>query len=113
MQAQRTICWKGHLTIREGARSARDFLEALSTGTEVTVDTSELRSVDVSHLQILVAAHNFARCLGKSLAVVAPPGGSLDMAMRSTGLSDPLDARLVHHDGAWAGIAFNGEREAA
>ena len=113
MQAQQTICWKGHLTIREGARSARDFLEALSTGTKVTVDTSELRAVDVSHLQILVAAHNFARCLGKSLEVVAPPGGSLDAAMRGIGLSNPLDARLIHNGGAWAGIAFDGERDAA
>jgi ABC-type transporter Mla MlaB component len=113
MQAQQTICWKGHLTIREGARSARDFLEALSTGAEVRVDTSELRSVDVSHLQILVAAHNFAHCLGRSLEVVAAPGGSLDEAMRSVGLSNPLDARLIHNDGAWAGIAFNEERDAA
>ncbi len=113
MQARQTIRWKGHLSIRDGARSARDFLEALSTSTEVTVDTSELQSVDVSHLQILVAAHNFARCLGKSLEVVAAPGGSLDEAMRGVGLSNPLDARLIHNGGAWAGIAFNEQRDAA
>jgi len=113
MQARQTIRWTGHLTLREGARSARDFLEALSTSTEVTVDTTELQSVDVSHLQILVAAHKFARCLGKSLEVVAAPGGSLDEAIRKIGLSNPLDARLIHSGGAWAGIDFNDDRDAA
>jgi len=112
MHAQQVIRWKGQLTIRDGARSARDFLEALSTAAEVTVDTSELRSVDVCHLQILVAAHSFARCLGKRLEVVAAPGGALDEAMNRTGLSDPLDASLVRSGASWTGIAF-GERNAA
>lgn len=112
MHAPKVIRWKGQLTIRDGARSARDFLEALSTGTDVTVDTSELRSVDVCHLQILVAAHNFARCLGKRLDVSAAPGGALDEALNRTGLTNPLDASLVRSGASWTGIAFD-ERNAA
>lgn len=111
MHVQQVIRWKGHLTIRDGARSARDFLEALSTGAEVTVDTSELQSVDVCHLQILVAAHSFARCLGKRLEVVAAPGGALDEVMNKAGLSNPLDAQLLRSGGTWTGIAFD-ERNA-
>jgi anti-anti-sigma regulatory factor len=113
MQTEREIRWSGHLTIRDGARSARDFLEALSTGTSVTVETSALESVDVSHLQILIAAHNFARGLGKSLSVAAEPGGALDAAMQRLGIADPLDAELVVAGTAWVGIALHDERAAA
>ncbi|WP_187972686.1 STAS domain-containing protein [Aquibium microcysteis] len=112
MDARHVIHWKGHLTIRDGSRSARDFLEALSTGNEVTVDTRELQSVDVCHLQILVAAHNFARCLGKRMDVLVPPGGALDEVMGKVGLADPLDASLLRSGGTWTGIAHD-ERNAA
>lgn len=104
--------WQGHLTIRDGARTARDFLEALSNGAAVTVDTTELESVDVSHLQILIAAHGFARGLGKRLDVQAHPDGALDRAMRSIGLDHPADARLLRDSDAWTGLVLEDERAA-
>lgn len=113
MHVRQTIRWKGHLTIRDGARSARDFLEALSTGAAVTVDTTELQSVDVCHLQILIAAHKFASCLGTSMDVLAAPHGALDEAMRKLGLTNPLDARLTRGGDGWTGISFDDQRSAA
>jgi ABC-type transporter Mla MlaB component len=113
MQTEQEIRWSGHLTIRDGARTARDFLEALSTGASVTVDTSALESVDVSHLQILIAAHNFARGLGKRLAVMAEPGGALDAAMRGCGIADPVDAELVVAGSAWTGLVLRDGRASA
>ena len=107
MKNSHTIHWKGHLSIRTSAQSARDLLDALSNYSRVIVDTSELASVDVSHLQILVAAMKFAGTLGSRLDVLSVHGSALDEALHRTGLVDPLDARLLRSDGAWTGIAVS------
>ena len=97
------IHWKGQMTIRVAALSARDLLEALSNHVRVVVDTTELRSIDVSHLQILIAAMRFAGSLGSRLEVSTSPGGPFDEALQRRGLVNATDAaRLLGNRGSWA-----------
>lgn len=108
-----TIQWEGRLGLRESDASARRLGEALASGGSVAVDTRRVESVDISHLQILVAAHLFAAASARGLAIKAPAGGAVREALERSGIAAAQGHQLVWRDDAWVGIAPRSDREAA
>lgn len=83
---------------------ATSISDALAQGRPVKIDSSAAETVDLSTLQILVAAHRQAARDRIPLDVTVPPGGKLAAALETYGFLASADARLVLVDGSWTGV---------
>ncbi len=82
----------GSLTTPVGDEVHRTVLEALSGREQLTIDCSDVTEVDVSFLQILVAADVAAGRSHKTAALASPPQGVLADALRRCGFAPPPGA---------------------
>ncbi|HYN37716.1 MAG TPA: STAS domain-containing protein [Rhodospirillales bacterium] len=95
------VRFEGALTVRE-AHSIRDALSAaLHSGNAVIVDCRDAADVDLSFVQMLIAARLSAAAHRTSFALAAPAEGPLLRVLNRAGLLDP--ARPDAADGFWTG----------
>ncbi|MDB5563288.1 MAG: hypothetical protein JWN11_2706 [Hyphomicrobiales bacterium] len=108
-----TFRLKGELALRDAPRLAKELLEAITANEVVLVDTSELVSIDVTALQILVAAHKSAHGRGASLNIHASHGGVLDLALQRSGITAARDLSLLWENDVWISLANLQSKSAA
>lgn len=103
---------EGELSIRNAAGLAALLSEAIASGGDVLVDTSELVAADITVLQLLVSTHRSAQALSKSVAIQAPEGGVLDGLLRRSGIGAALNG-LVWDGDLWTGLGHQQKEHAA
>jgi len=84
------VALKGDATIAAASDIHAQLTDALHDGVAVTVDISGVERVDLSFVQLLIAATRSARRSGAELSI----SGNADMLVRATGGSRDLDALL-------------------
>ncbi|HYD68925.1 STAS domain-containing protein [Azospirillum sp.] len=87
----RAVLFSGALTIRNAESIHEKFLELLSRTGDLVVDASDAEEVDVSFVQLLLAARRSAREQGRALSLAAPAAGPLREVLVRGGFaaSDP------------------------
>ena len=75
----------GVQTVRTIYAAYRNLTAALAEHATVTVDCSAASEVDLSLIQLLLAAHASAQRAGKTVALAAPAGGMLQAALMQGG----------------------------
>lgn len=78
---------EGDLTIARAASLRETLLEALESARDVKLDCSAATNVDVTFLQLLVAAQRTAAARGVNLSIIAPEDGALAQALPRAGMS--------------------------
>jgi ABC-type transporter Mla MlaB component len=76
----------GAQTVRTIDAAHRDLVAALAEHATVTVDCSAVTEVDLSLIQLLLAARASARLAGKTLGLTAPANAALRAALVQGGL---------------------------
>ncbi|MEJ0017452.1 MAG: STAS domain-containing protein [Acetobacteraceae bacterium] len=94
------VLFDGVLSIRTIVPARATLLEALAGAAPVLVDCSAAESVDLSFIQLLLAARLSARQAGKSLRLTGPACGALAAALAQGGFLPPSGA-----DPFWSGDA--------
>jgi hypothetical protein len=80
----------GPQTIREAAQTHAALLEALRDHPDVALDCGAVTEVDLSFVQMIVAARRGAGGMGRRFALLHPPGGPLlGVLVRGGLLGDP------------------------
>lgn len=82
-----TLQFTGSATLRIADDVADRVRDAFRAGDRVVVDCGGLEDVDLSFIQILIAAHKSALVAGKSLSLGAPAAGCLLAALTAAGIS--------------------------
>lgn len=77
----------GDLTIRTAKSLHGELLAALGQHDRLEIDCTDAAEVDLSFIQLLIAARKSAARAGKTLAVRHAPGGVVEDALRRAGLS--------------------------
>ncbi len=84
-----TLLLEGDLGPRDAGEIHAALLHALQEHRSVVIDTRRLASVDVSIMQLMVAAFGTARRLGHALSVASECGGPLEQSLARGGLTMP------------------------
>jgi anti-anti-sigma regulatory factor len=95
----------GSLTLNRARDLHGALQEALGSGHPVVVDCADAAEVDVTFLQLLLAARRGADALGRSLSLGQPASGALRLALRRCGLDPAADPRDIAFFGLEQGIA--------
>ena len=90
----------GVVTVRTIANARTKLLEALAEHSAVLVDCGAAETVDLTAIQLLLAARLSARRAGKDLSLTAPAGGALLAALEQGGFLPSSGA-----DPFWSGGA--------
>jgi anti-anti-sigma regulatory factor len=93
----------GVLGIRTVDTVRRTLQEALAEHPAVQIDCTMATSVDLSLIQLLLAARQSARLAGKQLALAAPASGALRSALVQAGLLPSDGAEQTKSDPFWSG----------
>ena len=96
MEPHRNVYLKGPLTVPYADSIHASLLEALGTAEAVTIDLSAATGIDVSFLQILIAANKTATRNNKLLKVAAPGSGMLEKEAARCGLPEPISSNGAH-----------------
>jgi two-component system chemotaxis sensor kinase CheA len=75
----------GSLTIATAEATHAKLIEALGGASPITLDCSQASEIDVTFLQLMVAAQRTAAGAGKTVRLAAAPGGVLADALRRCG----------------------------
>lgn len=78
----------GELGLRDADRVREQLLAALHEHAAVRIDTSGLTAIDISILQLLIAAQKMAKLHNQSFKISAKSEGPLRKAARRAGLLD-------------------------
>jgi anti-anti-sigma regulatory factor len=79
----------GTIGLRDAAGLTEQLMQALAAHSRVVIDATKLEQADISLVQVLAAARRTADSAGRSLRVVAPPGGVLAELLVRVGLVAP------------------------
>lgn len=100
---KRVLHFEGVLSLVEAATIKNSLLAALANdATTIEVDCAQATEVDVSFLQIVLAARRTAAIRGKSIVLSAPPSGALLDALQRSGIVSTTEARGSPDDPFWA-----------
>jgi anti-anti-sigma regulatory factor len=99
--------------LREVAGLAAALTAALAAHPAVTLTAATLTEIDVSVLQVLVAARKSAVKAGKSLRFAAPPAGALRQTLVKAGFLGAGGEPLTPEGDFWVGPAAAAEGVAA
>ncbi|EWY41634.1 hypothetical protein N825_24105 [Skermanella stibiiresistens SB22] len=92
------VRFAGSLTVPEAAHIRSSLLDAFRDGDSVEVDCSGATDVDLSFVQLLLAARRTAVKLGKSITLSAPAAGALlDTLARGGLLGSGASAAAADH----------------
>jgi anti-anti-sigma regulatory factor len=89
---QPRVLFDGALTVRTVASARTSLLEALADHPALLVDCGAADTVDLTFIQLLLAARLSAHLAGKRLALAAPPRGALLAALGQGGFLPPSGA---------------------
>jgi ABC-type transporter Mla MlaB component len=82
----------GDLGLRDADTLRSELLDAICTRPIVDIDCSNLTGIDLSIVQILIAADRLAKGSGRTVRIIARQGGPLDNALSRAGLGTPSQA---------------------
>ena len=85
-QQTRTITLRGELGLRDADAVREQLLDAFCAQMAVEVDAADLTAVDMSIVQVLLAAHKMAKERGQTFQIVAAVEGPLRGAISRAGL---------------------------
>jgi anti-anti-sigma regulatory factor len=97
-QAAASVVLEGMLTIRTAEDIHTKLIDALARNTAVVIDCSAAESIDLSFIQLLLAARRSAETAGHTFALAAPASGVLAAALTQGGF-------LPSNDPFWTGGA--------
>ena len=92
---RRPLVLAGNLTTPGCADTHQTVGRALDGCDRLIIDCGEAEEIDVSFLQILVAAQQAAARSNKSVALAAPPQGVLAQALTRCGFAPPAGATAL------------------
>jgi len=95
---QPRVLFDGARTVRTVANARASLLEALADHSALLVDCDAADTVDLTFIQLLLAARLSAQQAGKRLALAAPASGALLAALGQGGFLPPSGA-----DPFWSG----------
>ncbi len=87
-----TVKLSGSLTTPVGEEVHQTLSKALNGCKRLVLDCSDVTEVDISFLQILVAADQAAARCHKTAALASPPQAALSDALRRCGFAPPPEA---------------------
>ena len=90
LEQHQYVYLKGPLTVTYADPIAADVLAALGAAEAVTIDISGATGIDVSFLQILIAANKTATRNRKTLKLAAPNYAMLEKEAARCGLPDSI-----------------------
>jgi anti-anti-sigma regulatory factor len=83
------VALHGTVGLRDAAGLTEKLAQALAAHDRVVIDATALEQADISLVQVLAAARKTAEGAGRSLRLVAPPGGVLAQLLARAGLAAP------------------------
>jgi ABC-type transporter Mla MlaB component len=91
----------GSLTVRTIAAVHSKLSNVLQHHAAVAVDCAAATEIDLSFVQLLLAARKTAARAGKTLALARPASGALHDALLRTGLLPPVDGGPADEAAFW------------
>ncbi|MDB5600428.1 MAG: hypothetical protein JWN71_2472 [Xanthobacteraceae bacterium] len=91
----------GPLTVRTATQIHARLLEAIRSQPSISIDCSAATEVDLSFIQLVLAARNSAEAAGKSLSLAAPASGALLERLSQAGLVGRAHAPPVAGQAFW------------
>ena len=91
-QSSYTLALRGSLTTSRSEAVHAEVLEALRAHPAVVLDCSAADEIDVTFLQILIAAGRMAASWNKAISLSTPPAGLLANALARCGFALPVPA---------------------
>ena len=82
------IAFSGELTIRNAEQMHTRLLDAVHRCPAVTVDCAAATDIDISFIQLVLAARKSAEAAGKVLSIAPASADRLAVAMRRAGLAE-------------------------
>jgi ABC-type transporter Mla MlaB component len=101
IRGSQTFALAGSPGVRDAARLAGELQQALSGPGPLAIDCTNLAEIDLSIVQLLVAAHKTAAASGKPLRLIASAGGPLPALLRQTGFVSPDGIALTPEGSLW------------
>ena len=98
-----TLRLEATLGLRDAADIHARLLKAVGEHDEVRIDTAGVQNVDITIIQLLVAANRSARKRGRSFMLADAPTGAFKDALISAGLLDSTGQCLAPSEAAWLG----------
>lgn len=95
------IALDGNLGLRDVTALTEQFREALAKHPGIVVTSAGLTGIDITVLQLLVAARKSALAAGKTLTLEAPEGGVLAQFLIKAGFVSPQGAPLTPEGDFW------------
>ncbi len=95
------ISLAGPVGLRNVAELAAELQRGLSASGPIVVDCAGLTEIDLSAVQLLLAAQRTARASGRAFALAAPPDGALGALLMTTGFLAEDGAPLTPDGGLW------------
>ncbi|MGW1420917.1 STAS domain-containing protein [Bradyrhizobium manausense] len=94
---------QGSLTLRDAKQVQGLLLDAISASREIEIDVSDVSSIDVSIIQLIVSARKSAEQRGRKLTLATGSSGAFRATLAKTGfLGDDGSCRRVDEE-FWAG----------
>jgi multidrug resistance efflux pump len=90
------------LTVREADQIQSRLLQAVREQEEVVVDCSGATEVDLSFVQLVLAARKSATAAGKKLSVIAPASGLLANVLWRAGIIAEAGGPLPAEQSFWS-----------
>ena len=100
-----TVDLSGNLALRDAAGVKAMLQAALKSHASVEIATKELSGIDVSILQVLLAAHKTAVAAGKSLTLQVIAAGALQLTLAKAGFGDRAGGPVTSEGQFWLGSA--------
>jgi len=82
-----TIAYSGELCLPRAEELRDSLLAALAQSRCVVIDATQATEIDLSFIQLILAARTSAERRGGSLCLVGPVKGALDSTLRAAGLT--------------------------
>jgi ABC-type transporter Mla MlaB component len=91
----------GPLTVRTATQTHASLIEAIRSTPSVRIDCGAATEMDLSFIQLVLAARKSAEAAGKSLTLAAPASGVLLDRLSQAGLVASADAPPVPGQAFW------------
>lgn len=92
-----TLNLKGQMTVKNAGKLRQELLKALEQNTAIAIHLNEVNEVDLTSLQLLCSAHQYAQQKGKRLSLIDPEGVLLS-AGRAAGFTDGEKCRFAKNN---------------
>ena len=103
---------EGALTVTEIRETAAALATLVQGGDAMTIDLREAGEIDVSGLQLLIAAQRSAERANNQISILADRGGTLEQALVRAGLLGADGAPRSAREQAWADMLNKGTQPA-